>query len=135
MLIQTRARLLSLNLDKVWGGDLLSIGYGINVIVFDERTLEKNLDIVCVRLISRFPNFKNDFVNHSGRILKYYLSNPAITNLWINQKIKLRPYVNKYPFNERDHWLTFNKCDLCKVCNMAEVDFNDVTEILSVNKQ
>jgi len=126
LIIETKASLLALNLNKPWGGDLLSIGYGINVHVFDELTLEKNLDLVCVRLISRFPNFKDDFLAHSPRALKYYFSNPGLTNLWISQKIKLKPYVNKYPFNERDHWITYNKCDLCKVCNMPEVDFDEV---------
>ncbi len=126
LLIETSASLLSLNLKKVWGGDLLSIGYGISVFAYDERTLEKNLDIVCVRLISRFPNFKKDFNQHIPRILKYYLNHPSLTNLWIKQKVQLRPYVNKYPFNERDHWLTYNKCDLCKVCNMPEVDFEAI---------
>lgn len=126
LIIKAKAKLVSLNLDKMWGGDLLSIGYGIHVEVFTELSLEKNLDIVCVRLISRFPRFSDDFLQDSGRILKYYLSNPSITNLWINQKLKLRPYVNKYPFNERDHWITYNKCDLCKVCNMPEVDFKQL---------
>ncbi|HNP47258.1 MAG TPA: MBL fold metallo-hydrolase [Bacteroidia bacterium] len=123
LIIKTKGDLLNKNLDRMWGGDLLSIGYGIDVEVFEERTLEKNLDIVCVRLISRYPIFKDDLMNHTGRVLKYYLRNPSLTHLWIKQKIKLRPYVNKYPFNERDHWITYNKCDLCKVCKIPELDF------------
>lgn len=124
LLITTKAALLSLNLDKPWGGDLLSIGYGAQVEVFEERSLEKNLDIVCMRLISRFPMFHEDFRSHIGRMLKYYLGNPSLTNLWIYQKIKLRPYVNKYPFNERDHWITYSKCELCKVCKIPEMRFS-----------
>ncbi|HXD93426.1 MAG TPA: MBL fold metallo-hydrolase [Bacteroidia bacterium] len=123
LIITTKAKLLSLNLDKMWGGDILSIGYAIDIEVFEELSLEKNLDIVCVRLITRYPIFKDDVASHAGRVLKYYFSNPSLTNLWINQKIKLRPYVNKYPFNERDHWITYNKCDLCQVCKMPELDF------------
>lgn len=125
LIITTKASLLSLNLDKPWGGDLLSIGYGAQVEVFEERSLEKNLDIVCMRLISRFPMFHEDFKSHAGRIIKYYLGNPALTNLWIYQKLKLRPYVNKYPFNERDHWITYSKCDLCKVCKMPDLEFEN----------
>ena len=124
LVIKTRGHLLSKNLDKMWGGDLLSIGYGIDVEVFEELSLEKNLDIVCVRLISRYPVFKEDALKNISRVIKYYFRNPALTNLWIKQKIKLRPYVNKYPFNERDHWITYNKCDLCQVCKMPEIDFD-----------
>ncbi|MEO6883423.1 MAG: MBL fold metallo-hydrolase [Bacteroidia bacterium] len=130
LIITIKASLLAINLEKPWGGDLLSIGYGVDVEVFEELTLEKNLDIVCVRLISRFPIFKDDMLQHSGRILKYYLTNPALTNLWIKQKITLRPYVNKYPFNERDHWITYNKCDLCKVCKIPEFDFKKLKNVI-----
>jgi hypothetical protein len=126
LIITTKAKLLSLNLDKMWGGDILSIGYAIDIEVFEELSLEKNLDIVCVRLITRYPIFKDDVAHHAGRVLKYYFSNPSLTNLWITQKIKLRPYVNKYPFNERDHWITYNKCDLCQVCKMPELDFKEL---------
>jgi hypothetical protein len=126
IIITTSASLLSTNLDREWGGDLLTIGYGIDVEVFDESSLEKNLDIVCVRLISRYPIFRDDMLKHAGRIIKYYLNNPALTNLWITQKIRLRPYVNKYPFNERDHWITYNKCDLCRVCHLPEIDFENI---------
>src|SRR5205085_7529116 len=104
----------------------LTIGYGIDVEVFDELSLEKNLDIVCVGLIARYPLFKDDVLQHAARMFKYYLSNPELTNLWIKQKLELRPYVNKYPFNERDHWITYNKCDLCKVCKMPEVEFGEM---------
>lgn len=124
LIITTRAKLVSRNLDKIWGGDLLSIGYGIDVEVFEEHSLEKNLDIVCVRLISRYPRFKEDVVGNAGRVVNYYLRNPSLTNLWISQKIKLKPYVNKYPYNERDHWITYNKCELCKVCLMPELEFD-----------
>lgn len=123
LIITTKAKLLSLNLDKMWGGDILSIGYAIDIEVFEELSLEKNLDIVCLRLITRYPIFKEDVTQNARRVLKYYLKNPSLTNLWIAQKIKLRPYVNKYPFNERDHWITYNKCDLCQVCKMPELDF------------
>ena len=126
LLIRTQAGLLALNLEKEWGGDLLSIGYGADVQVYVELSLEKNLDIVCMRLISRFPMFREDFKDHAFRMLRYYIGNPSLTNLWIKQKIKLRPYVNKYPFNERDHWITYSKCDLCKVCNLPELDFRSL---------
>ncbi len=123
LIITTKAELLLVNFGKMWGGDLMTIGYGIDVEVFEELSLEKNLDIVCVRLISRYPMIKDDLKNNKRRVLKYYFKNPSLTNLWITQKLRLRPYVNKYPFNERDHWITFNKCELCKVCKLPELDF------------
>jgi hypothetical protein len=122
LLITTSARKMLYALSKVWGGDVLTIGYAITVEVYDERTLEKNLDIVCMRLITRYPIARKDLAKYPFRALKFYTHNPRLTSLWLKQKIRLRPYVNRYPFNERDHWITYNKCDLCAVCNMPEIN-------------
>lgn len=112
-------------LKKTWGGDVLTIGYGLTIEIYDERSLEKNLDIVCVRLITRYPIVREDILKYPVRALKFYTHNPMLTSLWIKQKIKLKPYVNKYPFNERDHWLTYSKCDLCAVCKMPVINQED----------
>ena len=119
--IKTKAILVSYALSKIWGGDVLTIGYGISVEMYDELSLEKNLDIVCVRLMTRYPIARKDLFRFPVRALKYYLQSPSIASLWLKQKISLKPYVNKFPFNERDHWISYNKCDLCKVCKIPEV--------------
>jgi|SRR6185437_6549689 len=122
LMIDTSARKMLYALGKLWGGDVLTIGYGITIEVYEELTLEKNLDIVCMRLITRYPMARKDMFKYPLRALKFYSFNPGITTLWLKQKVKLKPYVNRYPFNERDHWMTYNKCDLCAVCKMPEVN-------------
>lgn len=122
LLVTTSGGRLLRALGKPWGGDIITIGYGLEVEVYDELSLEKNLDIVCIRLITRYPIARQDMLRYPFRALLYYGYNPAITSLWLKQKITLKPYVNKYPYNERDHWLTYKKCDLCAVCKMPEVD-------------
>jgi hypothetical protein len=119
--ISTKAALLKYSLAKVWGGDVLTIGYGLEVEMYDELSLEKNLDIVCVRLITRYPIARRDLFKYPFRAVKYYLKSPGIASLWLKQKIILKPYVNKFPYNERDHWISYNKCDLCKVCKIPQV--------------
>jgi hypothetical protein len=120
--IHTNGRKLLLNLSKEWGGDIITSGYSLVVDIYDELSLEKNLDIVCVRLITRYPIARQDLKKYPVRALKFYVTSPKSTTLWLKQKIMLRPYVNKYPFNERDHWITYNKCDLCSVCKMPEIN-------------
>ncbi len=122
LLITTSVKNLLYCLEHVWGGDILTIGYGLTVQVYDQLTLEKNLDIVCIRLITRYPIAKKEMPKEPFRVLRFYGHNPKITTFWLTQKIKLKPYVNKYPFNERDHWLTYKKCDLCAVCKMPEIN-------------
>ena len=122
--INTNGEKLILCLNKMWGGDIITSGYALTVDVYDELTLEKNLDIVCVRLITRYPMARKDLLKYPFRALKFYVSNPKSTSLWIKQKIVLKPYVNKFPFNERDHWITYNKCDLCAVCKMPQINLS-----------
>jgi hypothetical protein len=123
LLITTWSYLLQSCIDKEWGGDILTMGYGLDVYVYDEMTLEKNLDIVCVRLISRFPSAKTDLQKNPFRALKFYFKQPMLARLAIKQKLQLRCAVNKYPYNERDHWITYTKCELCKVCNMPLLSY------------
>ncbi len=118
LIVHTTSELLHYSLDNEWGGDALTIGYGIDVNVLLESTLEKNLDIVCVRLLTRYPRASKQLVKHPFRALKYYLTNPMLGSLAIKQKLNLKSYVNKFPYNERDHWITYTKCELCKVCDM-----------------
>ena len=67
---------------------------------------------------------RQDLLRSPLRALKFYSLSPKITSLWIKQKVKLKPYVNKYPYNERDHWMSYNKCDLCTVCRMPEINLD-----------
>ena len=122
--INTTGEKLIYALKKIWGGDIITIGYGLTVDIYDQLTLEKNLDIVCVRLITRYPIARKDLVKFPLRALKYYTQNPKLTSIWLKQKMQLKPYVNKYPYNERDHWMTYNKCDLCAVCKMPDINFD-----------
>lgn len=122
VLITTSANKLLFGFTKQWGGDILSIGYGFTAEIYDQLSLEKNLDIVCLRLITRYPIARQDLLKYPLRALKFYSHNPRLTSLWVKQKIVLKPYVNKYPYNERDHWMLYNKCALCAVCKMPEIN-------------
>jgi L-ascorbate metabolism protein UlaG (beta-lactamase superfamily) len=123
VVITTTARMLEYSLSRVWGGDALTSGYALVVEMFDMDALEKNLDIVCVRLITRYPIMREDILKQPFRAAKYFLTNPTIAALHLKQKVKLKPYVNRYPFNERDHWISTTKCELCKVCMLPEIGY------------
>jgi hypothetical protein len=118
LLLRTKSNLLHYAVENSWGGDVLTIGYGIDVDVYDELTLEQNLDIVCVRLITRYPTTTESLRKDPFRAINYFIKHPMMSKLAIKQKLKLRNTVNKFPYNERDHWISWSKCDLCKVCNL-----------------
>jgi len=119
----TTSHLLEYSLDHVWGGDVLTIGYGIDVYIHNETDLEKNLDIVCVRLITRYPRASTDLIKRPLRALKYFVTNPGITKLAVKQKLRMKNTVNKFPYNERDHWVSYSKCELCRVCDLPLLSF------------
>ncbi len=50
----------------------------------------------------------------------------------MKQKIKLRPYFNKYPFNDSDQWIIYKKSDLCKVFRFPEMDFKKMEKDLGI---
>lgn len=122
VVISTRASMLAYSLSRMWGGDALTSGYALVVRMFDLDALEKNLDIVCVRLLTRYPIMREDILRQPVRAAKYFLTNPVIASLHVKQKIGLKPYVNRYPYNERDHWIATTKCELCQVCRIPVVD-------------
>jgi len=127
VIITTKAAMLEHSLARDWGGDALAGGYALVVEMFDEDALEKNLDIVCVRLITRYPIMREDIMKQPLRAAKYFITNPTIASLHLKQKIVLKPYVNRYPYNERDHWISTTKCELCKVCNLPEIEYTATT--------
>jgi hypothetical protein len=118
LLIRTESHLLRFAVENEWGGDVLTIGYGIDVDVYDELTLEQNLDIVCVRLITRYPTASGTLKKDPVRAVSYFLKHPMMTQLAVKQKLMLRNAVNKFPYNERDHWISWSKCELCRVCDL-----------------
>ena len=123
LLITTDSKLLSHSISRDWGGDVLTIGYGIDVYVIDEKALEQNLDIVCVRLLTKYPTASESLSKHPLRAMSYFIRHPMMGKLALKQKITLRSAVNKFPYNERDHWINFTKCELCRVCNMPLFSF------------
>lgn len=123
LLIRTVTHLLEHSVEHEWGGDVLSIGYGLDVDVYEELTLEMNLDIVCVRMLARYPSASGSLRKDPFRALKYFMRHPVMSKLAIRQKLLLRGAVNKFPYNERDHWISYSKCELCKVCDLPLLSF------------
>jgi hypothetical protein len=124
LVITTTSDLLLHAIQEEWGGDVLTIGYGLDVDILKEDALEKNLDIVCVRLLTKYPMASKSLKRNPLRAAQYFIRHPMMSKLLIKQKLLLRNTVNKFPYNERDHWINFTKCELCMVCNMPLLSHN-----------
>ena len=109
---------LAYAVNEFWGGDVFYIGYGADLYIIDEACLKDNIDIVSLRILSRFPSASFHMKKNPMRALKYMLINPPYTVLALKQKIITRGNPNKLPYNERAHWVNKSKCDVCLLCDI-----------------
>jgi hypothetical protein len=116
--IKTYSFRLKHALTELWGGDVFFIGYGADIYVTDESCLKDNIDIVSLRLLSRFPAASRTMVREPVRAARYLSTNRTYAYLAVKQKIQMRGNLNKLPYNERAHWINKGKCDVCRLCDI-----------------
>ncbi len=116
--ISTHTHKLQYAIAEEWGGDVFFIGYGADIDILDQNCLKDNLDIVSLRLLSRFPSASYNMVREPLRAMKYLANNPAYAALAIRQKLATGGNPNKLPYNERSHWINKSKCDVCRLCDI-----------------
>jgi hypothetical protein len=116
--IETTSKILNYSFDSEWGGDAIVIGYGAEIHILDKSIIGKNLDIICVRLLTRQPVASKQMKQSPFRALKYLSTNPVTTSWAVKQLVKSRKSVNKNPVNERSLWLNKSKCEICQVCDV-----------------
>ncbi len=86
--------------------------------MLNEKCLIDNIDIVSIRLLSRFPAASHNMKREPLRAFKYLYTNPAYAKLAVKQKIYTKGNPNKLPYNERSHWVNKGKCDVCRLCDI-----------------
>lgn len=118
LIIKTYSFRLRQALNELWGGDVFYIGYGADIFVTDDNCLKDNIDIVSLRLLSRFPSASHTMFREPIRAARYFSSNPTYAYLAVKQKIQIRTNMNKVPYNERTHWIDKSKCDVCLLCDI-----------------
>ena len=116
--IQTWSNILKYSFASEWGGDAIIIGYGVDIHILDKSIIAKNLDILCVRLLTRQPVASKQMKKAPLRAAKYLLTNPLTTKWAIQTALTTRGKINKNPLNERETWLTKTKCEVCQVCDI-----------------
>lgn len=118
LVVSTTTDRLRYALENPWGGDVFMIGYGADIDIVNKDCLEDNMDIIALRLLATFPTTSSRAIREPLRTMRFMMANPALAALAIRQKVMANGNPNKLPFNERDHWLTKNKCEICRACNV-----------------
>ena len=127
--IETYSYRLRHAINELWGGDVFYIGYGADIYITDDTCLMDNIDIVSLRLLSRFPSASHTMMREPVRAARYMTANPTYAYLAIKQKIQMRGNMNKLPYNERSHWINKGRCDVCLLCDLPLLS-DDFGELL-----
>jgi hypothetical protein len=99
-----------------WGGDALTIGYGCEIQVFDQRTITSNLDTICVRLLTRHPSTREKL--EPLRWMRHLLDGPAPAKEYSQNAL-----------NEVTRETLFRpKCEACRACQYL-FDGQDVSTV------
>jgi hypothetical protein len=121
--IDTSSRILRHSFASDWGGDAITIGYGCDIEVFDQSTIESSLDIVCVRLLTRQPQASRHWRVSPVRLAKHLLTSPT-TRTWVIKSFLggSADYSDKMTNDVMREWLFRTKCEVCRACDLPLLD-------------
>ena len=106
---------------------LAGVGVEPQMGLTNQRTVEANLDILCVQLLTRIPAASRHWRNEPLRMTRYVLSSP-VNRSWAAQatwnRMRGKPSsANDYNDKMRE-WLFRTKCEVCRACDLPLLDKN-----------
>jgi L-ascorbate metabolism protein UlaG (beta-lactamase superfamily) len=121
LLIEIKSATILYSISNEWGGDAIIIGYGAEIFIYNEDAIKYEYENYCVRLLSRYPNTKEYLKKTPLRAVEYLISDDIKRNNLINKALKNNDKIVDYfdsVLGDRNIWLTKNKCEVCKACNI-----------------
>lgn len=112
-------RILRHSFSGEWGGDAVSIGYGCEIYIHDERAAAAGLDGVCLRLLSRHPTVKSYIRKEPLRALKHMVGSPLKHTLALR---KLGQHNMRNENYDRSIWLLQSPDEIRRICNLPVPD-------------
>lgn len=120
LILKIKSKTLNYSLDNEWGGDAIIIGYGCEIIVFDKKSIEEQLDNYAIKILSRYPNTKSYIKRNPIRSMKYLLNDKIKRKMLLDKLLKRNDknfYVDPL-LNDNDIWFNRSKCEICRKCNI-----------------
>jgi hypothetical protein len=123
--IEISSEILRHSFASDWGGDAITIGYGCEVHVLDQKTVEGNLDTICVQLLTRIPSASRHWRAEPIRMARYVLSSP-INRGWLANatwnRVRGKPQSSNDYNDQMRAWLLRTKCEVCRACDLPMLD-------------
>lgn len=128
VLVETTSEILRCSFSSEWGGDAITIGYGAELFVNDEATINAGLDVICVRLLTRHPTTTRHMLFEPLRAARFLATNP-LTRTWAFRQLR-NPSRVQNEVTDRKEWLRRTKCEVCRVCDLPLLD-HDFSESMN----
>lgn len=126
--IQIRSDDILYSFSGDWTGDVINIGYAPQIYVAKEEYVLNGLESACIKLLTNHPNENEYITKPSVRSFKFIISNP-IHRDWFMKKLlrsKQKNLREQLYFDgktyDRPIWLTKNKCEICEICKLPNID-------------
>jgi hypothetical protein len=123
MVLETFSRFLRCSFASDWGGDVIMLGYGCEIRVFNQETVLSRLDIVCVRLLTRHPSARRYWKKEPVRVA-WSVLNSQTTRAWVSRAALSRS-SDYSPGKTNDimrECLFRSKCEVCRACDLPLLD-------------
>jgi hypothetical protein len=119
LVIETTSQILLHSFGSEWGGDAITIGYGCEIHIFDPQTVKDQVDLTCVRLLTRHPQASRHWRVEPIRVARQLLSSHT-TRAWVVRAALNRAseYSETRNNDVMREWLFRSKCEVCRACDL-----------------
>jgi hypothetical protein len=112
------SEILHYSIGSDWGADVISIGYGAEIFISDEKNAEVDLESVCMNLLACYPTF-SDLKKTPFRTLQFLLLNPPRFTTSIRKLKKFNLESENY---DRKTWLLKDAEEIRRRYNLPELE-------------
>jgi beta-lactamase family protein len=119
LIMDTSSEILRHSFGNEWGGDAIFIGYGCEIQMLDRRAAEKNLDLISVNLLTRYPTTRSSIKKNPLRALEYVIRTPLRRALALR---RLKPHLAEGVNFDRSTWLLRDQQEIRELCGLPAPD-------------
>lgn len=101
-----------------WGADVISVGYGAEIYVSDDKAAFVDMERVCMNLLACYPTV-SEWKNAPLRTLQFLLLGPPKFTTSIRKLKKFNLESENY---DRKVWLLYNGCEIRKRYHLPELE-------------
>ena len=118
LMMSLTSKVLSYSIGSDWGADVISVGYGAEIFISDNKAAEVDMERVCMNLLACYPTV-SDLKKSPIRTLQFLLLNPPKFTTSIRKLKKFNLESENY---DRKTWLLKNSNEIRQIYDLPELD-------------